>query len=506
MRDFTTDRRTLLAGAAATAASAILAPARALAADGLDPVRKALAANHDAAVKRLQDWIRFPSIAAENRSMPEGAAYMAKLATDAGFQQAEIVPTRGHPGVFATLDAGAKRTMGIYFMYDVKQFDPFEWSSPPLDAALVDKPGFGQVVVGRGAVNQKGPQATFLAALHAMKAAGRKLPVNLVLVAEGEEEIGSPNFSDVVTKPNVLAALRKCVGVIIPTGWQSPATGGVEINLGAKGVVEFELVASGEKWGRGPKEDLHSSQKARVDSPAWRLVAALSTLVTPDGNTPLVEGFMDKVRPLTARERELILLASKNLSEAEAKRAAGVTHWIDDLSWEKALERLAAQPTINIEGLVSGYTGPGGKTVLPGRAVAKIDMRLVPNMTKADSIAKIRAHLDKRGFQDVEVNVSGGYDPTETPEDSDLVRAMQATYKRFGVPTTLYPRLAGSWPGVTFTGAPVNLPAGQFGLGHGSGAHAPNEYFVIKSSNPKVMGMDDAALGFVAFLEEIARS
>lgn len=147
MRDFTTDRRTLLAGAAATAASAILAPARALAADGLDPVRKALAANHDAAVKRLQDWIRFPSIAAENRSMPEGAAYMAKLATDAGFQQAEIVPTRGHPGVFATLDAGAKRTMGIYFMYDVKQFDPFEWSSPPLDAALVDKPGFGQVVV-----------------------------------------------------------------------------------------------------------------------------------------------------------------------------------------------------------------------------------------------------------------------------------------------------------------------------------------------------------------------
>jgi acetylornithine deacetylase/succinyl-diaminopimelate desuccinylase-like protein len=504
MRDFTTDRRTLLAGAAATAAT-LLAPARALAADGLDPVRKALAANHDAAVKRLQDWIRLPSIAAENRAMPEGAAHMAKLATDAGFQHAEIVPTRGHPGVFATLDAGAPRTMGIYFMYDVKQYDPAEWSSPPTEARLLDKEGFGQVVMGRGAVNQKGPQATFLAALHAMKAAGKKLPVNLVLVAEGEEEIGSPHFADIVTKPNVLAALRKCVGVIIPTGWQSPATGGVEINLGAKGVVEFELVASGAKWGRGPREDLHSSQKARVDSPAWRLVAALSTLVTPDGNTPLVDGFMDKVRPLTARERELIALAAKSMSEEDAKRSMGVTHWIDDLSWEKSLERLAAQPTINIEGLVSGYTGPGGKTILPSRAVAKIDMRLVPDMTRDDSVKKIRAHLDKRGFQDVEVNVSGGYDPTETPENSDLVRAMQAAYRRFDVPVTLYPRLAGSWPGVTFTGAPVNLPAGQFGLGHGSGAHAPNEYFVIKSSNPKVMGMDDAALGFVAFLEEIGR-
>lgn len=497
------DRRTVIAGAAASAA--LLGPARAFGAEDDASLRRAIAAGHDAAVKRLQDWIRLPSIAAENRSMAEGAAYMAKLATDAGFQHAEIVPTSGHPGVFATLDAGAKRTMGIYFMYDVKQYDPAEWSSPPTEARLVDKPGFGRVVMGRGAVNQKGPQATFLAALHAMRAAGRKLPVNLVLVAEGEEEIGSPNFREVVTKPHILAALKKCEGVIIPTGWQSPATGGVAINLGAKGIAELELVASGEKWGRGPKGDIHSSEKARVDSPAWRLVAALSTLVSPDGNTPVVDGFMNKVRPLTARERELIALTARNTDEADAMRALGVTRWIDDLPYEKALERAASQPTINIEGLVSGYTGPGGKTVLPGRAVAKIDMRLVPDMTKDDSVAKLRAHLDKRGFKDIEVNVSGGYDPTVTPEDSNLVRAQLATYKRFGVPTALYPRLAGSWPGVVFTGAPVNLPAGQFGLGHGSGAHAPNEYFVIESSNPKVMGMDDAAQGFVAFLEEVAR-
>jgi acetylornithine deacetylase/succinyl-diaminopimelate desuccinylase-like protein len=500
------DRRTLLAGAAASAA--LLGPARALAATAdADPeLKRAIAAGHDAAVKRLQDWIRLPSIAAENRSMAEGAAYMAKLAKDAGFQHAEVVPTRGHPGVFATLDAGAKRTMGIYFMYDVKQYDPSEWSSPPTEARLVEKPGFGRVIVGRGAVNQKGPQATFLAALHAMRAAGRKLPVNLVLVAEGEEEIGSPNFRDVVTKPHVLAALKKCQGVIIPTGWQSPATGGVAVNLGAKGIAELELVASGEKWGRGPKTDIHSSEKARVDSPAWRLVAALSTLVSPDGNTPLVDGFMEKVRPLTARERELIAITARTTSEADAKRALGVSRWIDDLPWEKALERLASQPTINIEGLVSGYTGPGGKTVLPGRAVAKIDLRLVPDMTKDDSVAKLRAHLDKRGFKDIEVNVTGGYDPTETPEDSAVVHAQLATYRRFGVPTALYPRLAGSWPGVVFTGAPVSLPAGQFGLGHGSGAHAPNEYFVIDSTNPKVMGMDDAALGFITFLEEVARA
>ncbi|AGH48482.1 putative peptidase M20 family protein [Sphingomonas sp. MM-1] len=497
------DRRAVLRGAAAGAA--LFAPGAALAESGdLAAIRKAVAAGHDHAVQLLQDWIRLPSIAAENRDMEKGCAHMMALARDAGFQHVERVPTSGHPGVFATLDAGAKKWMGIYFMYDVKQYDPAEWSVPPVEARLIDKAGFGKVIMGRGAVNQKGPEATFLAALHALRAAGRKLPVNLVLVAEGEEEIGSPHFSEIVHRPDVLAAMKKCVGVIIPTGWQSPSTGGVAVNLGAKGVIEFELIASGEKWGRGPARDIHSSEKARVDSPAWRLVAALSTLVTPDGNMPVVDGYMDNVRPLTAREKALIAEAGRTMSEADAKRALGVERWIGDLPWQQALERLAAVPTINIEGLVSGYTGPGGKTVLPGRAVAKIDCRIVPNQTKDEAVAKIRAHLDKHGFQDVEMAVSGGYDPTETAEDSKLVKAELAVYARNKVPTTVYPRLAGSWPGVVFTGQPVGLPAGQFGLGHGSGAHAPDEYFVIESTNPKIAGMDDAAMGFVDFLYEIA--
>lgn len=496
------NRRTLLTGAAA---ATLFTPGFSFAASGdLTAIRKAAETGYDASVKRIQEWIALPSIAAEDRDMDKGCDYMMALARDAGFQHVEKVPTKGHPGVFATLDAGAKRTIGIYFMYDVKQFDPAEWSSPPLEARIVDKPGFGKVIVGRGAVNQKGPEATFLAGLHAIRAAGKKPPVNIVLVCEGEEEIGSPNFRDIVTKPNVLAALKRCEGVVIPAGWQSPSDGGVSVNLGAKGIAELELVASGAKWGRGPKTDIHSSEKARVDSPAWRLVQALQTLVTPDGNTPAVDGYFEKVRPLTAREKELLAMAAKQLSEADAKKALGVERWIDDLSWEKTLERLASQPTINIEGLVSGYTGPGGKTILPGRAVAKIDTRLVPNQTMEDSVAKIRAHLDKRGFQDVEVNVTGGYDPTETDENSRLIKAEIATYKRMGVPVTVYPRLAGSWPGAVFTSPPVSLPAGQFGLGHGSGAHAPNEYYVIESSNPKVEGLVGATMSYVDFLYEIA--
>src|SRR5262249_12000404 len=189
--------------------------------------------------------------------MTEGRDLTMRLLRDAGFTKVESVPTDGHAGIFATLDAGAPRTLGVYFMYDVKQVDPKEWSSPPWDAALVDLPKLGKGIMGRGAVNQKGPQASFLAALHAIRGAGHKLPVNLVLVAEGEEEIGSPHFPQIVSAPPVQSALKRCEGIFMPTAAQG-LDGTVGITLGAKGVIELELVSSGETWGRGPKKDIHS--------------------------------------------------------------------------------------------------------------------------------------------------------------------------------------------------------------------------------------------------------
>jgi acetylornithine deacetylase/succinyl-diaminopimelate desuccinylase-like protein len=500
------DRRTFLAAALASAGSLTLGSHSAWAAAERYPaIRKAAEAGREAAIKRIQDWIALPSIAAENRNMAEGAQYMATLAREAGFDATTVVPTSGHPAVFATMDNGANRTLALYFMYDVKQFDPAEWSSPPLAGRIVDKPGFGRAIVGRGAVNQKGPEATVLAALHAMRAAKAKLPVNLVLVAEGEEEIGSPHFHEIVQRPDIFAALKQAEGIYIPASWQD-GNGNVAVNLGSKGIVELELVASGEKWGRGPKGDIHSSQKARVDSPVWRLVHALDALVTPDGNTPAIDGWFENVRALTPREKELLAEVARNGGEQEEKKLLGVSRWIDDLPFQQALERLASQPTVNIEGLVAGYTGPGGKTILPGRAVAKLDLRLVPNQTRAEAVKKLRAHLDKHGFADVELNVTGGYDPTETAEDSRIIRAQLATYRRAGIKATLNPRLAGSWPGAVFTAPPLSLPAGHFGFGHGAGAHAPDEYYVVESTNPKVAGIVDAVMGHVDMFHQIAQA
>lgn len=496
------NRRLFLRGAIGSGAALMLSRYVQAARPKLAPVYDEILKRHDESVKRLQEWIRQPSIAAENRGVSEGCELTMQMLRDAGFQRAQRMPTDGQPGIFATLDAGAKRTVGVYFMYDVKQANPEEWMSPPWEARLVDLPEIGKVVMGRAAVNQKGPESSLLAALHAIRGAKGKIPVNLVLVAEGEEEVGSPHFSQVVLAPEVKAALSKCSGIFMPEAAQS-LDGSVTISLGAKGVVELELVSSGEKWGRGPAKDVHSSNRARLDSPAWHLVQALNTLINADGD-PAIDGYMDAVRPLSAVENAMLDVAAQRIDEANTKRSLSAKQWARDANWRQALADLAARPTVNIEGLVGGYTGPGGMTILPHRAAAKLDLRLVPDMTREGAVAKLREHLKARGFGDIEVNVTGGYDPTTTVPDAPIILAQEKVYRASGIDPVMWPRRGGSWPGFVFTGEPLKMAAGHFGLGHGARAHAPDEYYLIESANPKVLGIDGAVRSFVDYLFALA--
>jgi acetylornithine deacetylase/succinyl-diaminopimelate desuccinylase-like protein len=494
-------RRFFLGGALATGATYALARS-AHAAPNRKPIYEQIQRRHDQTVALIQEWIRQPSIAAENRGVSEGCELTMRMLRDAGFQRVERMPTDGQPGILATLDAGARRSLGVYFMYDVKQADPNEWMSPPWEARLLDLPDLGTVIMGRGATNQKGPQAAFLAALHAIRDAGGKPPVNLVLVAEGEEEIGSPHFRQIVHSAAVREALAKCEGVFMPESGQS-TDGTVTVSLGAKGIVEMELISSGGKWGRGPDKDVHSSNRARLDSPSWHLVQALNTMIGPNGD-PSIDNYLDKAKPLSAAEEKMLDLAAARMDEAKAKAGLGAKRWARDSDWRQALEDLCARPTINIEGLVGGYTGPGGMTILPHRAAAKLDLRLVPDMTFDDAVAKVKAHLEKRGFGDIEVNASGGYDPTTTKADSRLIQAQLRVYRDSGLDPILWPRRGGSWPGYVFTGAPINLPAGHFGLGHGLRAHAPDEYYLIESKNPVLLGLDGAVRSYVDYLYALA--
>src|SRR5499426_3718815 len=179
--------------------------------------------------------------------------------------------------------------------------------------------------------------------------------------------------------------------------------------------------------------------------------------------------------------------------------------WVHDVSFRESLELLCSQPTINIEGLVGGYTGPGGKTILPHKAVAKMDLRLVPDMKLEAAVAALKAHLAKRGFGDIEVNVTGGYDPTGTAASTRLIQAQISVLKAAGIDPVMWPRNAGSYPGYVFTGEPLKMASGHFGLVHGSGAHAPDEYYVIESANPNMQGYDGAVLSFVEYLYELGK-
>lgn len=499
------DRRAVLAAAVATLAASVVPPtAQAAPRADLAALRRAVAAGNPAAIQRLRDWIALPTIAAEKLNLDAGPELMMTLAREAGFQSVKRIPTDGVDGVFAILDAGAPRWLGIYFMYDVKQFDPAEWSSPPLEGRIVDKAPYGKVMIGRAAKNQKGPQYAFLAALKAFQAAGRKLPVNIALVCEGEEEIASPHFRQIVSHPDVLPVLKTCEGLYVPGPFQDGQTGAITVPLGAKGPLEVQLTVDGAKSGVGPKAEVHSSEKGRIDSPIWRLVQALASLTSPDGNTPLLDGYMDKVRPLTTREKALIAELARTTSEHSFQQRYGITHWIDHASYQESIERLLSQPTINLQGLVGGYTGPGGKTVLPSRAEAKLEFRLVPDQTVEETIRQLRAHLDRRGYQDVAINVSGGYDPTQTDENTRIVQAALATYRAAGVPVSLSPRLAGSWPGSLFTSPPLSIPAIPFGLGFGAAEHAPDEFLVIESANPKIAGFEKSTMAYVELLYAVA--
>jgi acetylornithine deacetylase/succinyl-diaminopimelate desuccinylase-like protein len=228
-------------------------------------------------------------------------------------------------------------------------------------------------------------------------------------------------------------------------------------------------------------------------------VQALNTLIGPNGD-PAIDNYLDRVKPLSAAEEKMLDLAATRMDEAKAKQGLGATHWARDSDWRQALEDMCVRPTINIEGLVGGYTGPGGMTILPHRAVAKLDLRLVPDMTFDEAVAKLKAHLEKRGYGDIEVHASGGYDPTTTAADARLIRAQVQVYRDGGIDPILWPRRGGSWPGYVFTAEPLKLPAGHFGLGHGLRAHAPDEYYLIDSKNPSLQGLDGAVRSFVDYL------
>lgn len=457
-------------------------------------------ANLERHVAQIQRWIRQPSVSAQNVGVQEMATLLRDDLRGLGFQEAELVPTSGHPGVWGYYDAGAEKTLLLYMMYDVQPVEPADWRSPPFEARLVDHE-LGTVLMGRGATNQKGPERAFLNALSSIIAVHGKLPVNLMVAAEGEEELGSPHYPEIVDRYE--ARMRTADGAVFPFNSQDPL-GDFGMSLGVKGILYMELEATGTPQGGPMNAEIHGSYKAIVDAPAWRLVQALSTLTSPDGNTIVVPGYYDGVRPPTDDEQRLINAMAHTWNDTLQQKGLGVARWIGGATGREAILRYLYDPTLNIDGIWGGYTGEGVKTILPHRTTAKVDSRLPIGLTPDSALALIRRHLDANGFQDIEIRKLSGYPAAQTELNAELVRAAISVFNKWGATPAVSPRLAGSAPFYQFTER-LGVPLVFAGMGHGSGAHAPNEYMVIRPrEGSRIAGLAEIEKAYVDLLFALA--
>ncbi len=465
-----------------------------------DAVYAHIDANLDRHVAELQRWIRQPSVSAQNVGIADMAALLRDDLKALGFQEAELVPTSGHPGVWGYYDAGATKTLLVYLMYDVQPVNPDDWQSPPFEARLVEHE-LGSVLMGRGATNQKGPERALLNAIASILAVDGTLPVNLMVAAEGEEELGSPHYPEIVDKYE--DRMRTADGAIFPFNSQDPA-GDVTMSLGVKGILYMELESRGGPGGGPTRSEIHGSYKAIVDAPALRLVQALASLTSADGNTILVPGYYDGVRGPTLEEQRLINGLAAEWNDEREMAGLGVERWIDGATGRDAILRYLYDPTLNIDGMWSGYTGEGVKTILPHRATAKVDSRLPPGLGPEEALALIRSHLDAGGFTDIEIRQLSGYPAAQSSIDAPLVQAAIGVFNKWNAPPSVSPRLAGSAPFYQFTDR-LGLPLVFAGLGHGAGAHGPNEYIVVEPTpGSRIAGLAQIEKAYVDVLFALA--
>ncbi len=458
-------------------------------------------------ISRTRRLLRQPSSSQQDIGIQECAELVAKLYEEVGCDKVEIVKTKGNPIVYGECKGGSDKTLLGYFMYDTMPFNEPGWKHPAMGAQIVEKrlpAGNVKAIVNRGSDNTKGPLAAFLNSVDACNKSVGRPPVNLILVAEGEEELGSPNLPVYVKKDK--KRLSKADACYFPY-FSQDSDGKASFCLGVKGVVYFELKASGKAWGRGPQEfAIHSGQKAWVDSPAWRLVEALGTMTEDNGNKVLIDGFHDKVAPLSDEEEELIAKLAKRWDPGAYKAVMKVRRFtLPEDDPEALIRHFVSGTTLNIDGIWGGYTEKGSKTVLPHEATCKIDIRLVPNQEKDDMMPLVRRHLDSHGYADIEMKeIDTGYDCCRASVKEPVVQSMLATYRAFGHDPEIWPTSGGAVPFYVFNkmlGQPFTMGC----IGNSGLAHSPNEYMVVEG-NKKVAGLAEAEKFMVHFMHEFGHS
>jgi acetylornithine deacetylase/succinyl-diaminopimelate desuccinylase-like protein len=471
-------------------------------------------ANIDEHAENIQKWIKQPSISNSGEGIPESADMVKGFFEKLGCQNARVFDTGiteygspGNPVVYAKCDEGAPKTLAIYWQYDTMPItQPDIWIAPPFEGRIVDAAtagvdGASRVIIGRGATNSKGPEMAVLNALTSLKAVMGKLPVNVIFVAEGDEErmdIGLRKFmsehSDLFAEADALFA------------------GGP-----SEGCVYVELTTSGKSWGRGPvQSDVHGVMKRTTDSPAWRHIQMLASLTSKDGNTPLIKGFFENMDPPTPAEVEQMKAQAARTDLVVMAKNAGVARFMHDDAFQ-VLKDGRFGVSFNLDGGWGGnmYAGGAG-AILPNKFTTKHNFRYVPRMNGLDLVKKLRAQLDANGYKDVEMKLIGDVPWSRgSSQDTDIAHAHQKagelmasiglgggrgvgpvvpTSAKLTDPNTLLSDAGaepsgGYWPAYLFADGEVGqkvghvaIPMGGRGGGGGGGrAHAANEYYTVES-------------------------
>ncbi len=422
-------------------------------------------------LEELNDFLRIPSISAlsdHKQDMQRAAEWLVNSLQKAGLENVSIDETDGHPVVYGDwLHAEGKPTILVYGHYDVQPVDPLHlWESPPFEPEIRDNK-----LYARGASDDKGQVFMHVKAVEALMQDQGSLPVNVKFLIEGEEEVGSPNLEKYIEQNK--EKLASDLIVISDTGMQGP--GQPAVCYGLRGLCGVQIDV------QGAKGDLHSGlYGGGVQNPIHALTEVLASFRDKEG-TIAVDGFYDKVRPLTDEEREAY--AALGFDENEVKEETGVS----ELFGEKGftfLEQTWARPTLEVNGIFGGFSGEGIKTVLPAEAGAKITCRLVPDQDPDEIVEKLKAHIDKHMPAGVTVNVTE-FDkgkPFITPFDHPAIQAAGRSYEKVYKVPTAYTRGGGSIPIVAAFDEILQVPVVLMGFGLSSeNFHAPNEHFHLEN-------------------------
>ena len=417
-------------------------------------------------VKDLVKLVKQPSVSARGEGIEECARLVEKMMHDVGLTTKIFRGEEGNPVVYGEIRSKkSSKILLFYDHYDVQPPEPLEkWTYEPFGGKIAS----GKIY-GRGVSDNKGNFVSRLKAVQTFLEATDDVPVNVKFFVEGEEEIGSPHLEPVIMSHKDFFSANATI-------WEFGGTdrkGHPHLYLGLKGVLSVEIKAS------GASKDAHSANAPLIPNPAWRLVWALNLLKDGKENI-LIDDFYENVLPPTIEETRF--LKDIPFEEEETKKELGVKGFLQNKSGLEALTALLFQPTCTINGLISGYTGKGSKTVLPHEAMVKLDFRLVPNQSSSEIFQKLLNHLKKHEFADLEIVKHGSTEPTRTPINDPFVKSVAKTAERiYGKRAVIYPTSAASGPMHLFRKF-LDCPVVSVGCGHPeANQHAPNENLKIES-------------------------